>query len=241
MNIRKTTFIFPAVAWLCFVLTPSAIKAQTTLLNVPSTDVVAAKKVYVEMDFLTNYAWQREGSFQNYIPRAVVGVGRNVEAGVNVSFTRISGEDSQPIEVQPNVKWNFYSNEGNGTAASVGCTLYTPITHRTGTNTLGQCYAVASKRLSGKYGPRFTGGGYGLISAGAAEKTKGGAIVGYEQPITEKILLILDWFSGDNRFGYVSSGLSFTTSKKSALTTGYTVANRGRGKNALFAYYGLQF
>src|SRR6266480_2573547 len=99
--------------------------AQSTIMNVPSTDVVAAKKVYVEMDFLTNYAWQRQGSFQNYIPRAVIGLGRNVEVGVNVSFTHVSGE-RHPIEVQPNVKWRFYGNEGKGTAAAVGCVLYGP-------------------------------------------------------------------------------------------------------------------
>src|SRR6185436_21127803 len=88
-------------------LVSSSAFAQTTIMNTPSTDVVASKKVYVEMDFLTNYAWKREGSFQNYIPRAVVGVAGNVEAGVNVSFTHVSGQNS-PIEVQPNVKWQFY-------------------------------------------------------------------------------------------------------------------------------------
>ncbi|MEK6336785.1 MAG: hypothetical protein AABM67_17805, partial [Acidobacteriota bacterium] len=134
MNIWKKGLILLAVCFLGCLLGSSNLNAQTTLMNVPSTDVVAAKKVYVEMDFLTNYAWQRQGSFQNYIPRAVVGVGRNVEAGVNVSFTHISGESGQPIEVQPNLKWNFYSNEGKGTAASVGCVLYTPLNHRTGTN-----------------------------------------------------------------------------------------------------------
>src|SRR5882762_1282241 len=80
------------------------VTAQTTLLNEPSTDVVAAKKVYLEFDFLTNYAWQRQGSFQNYIPRAVIGVGKNIEVGANLSYTHVSGENL-PIEVQPNIKW----------------------------------------------------------------------------------------------------------------------------------------
>ena len=88
---------------------------------------------------------------------------------------------------------------------------------------------------------RFTGGGYALLHASKDERTKAGAIVGYEQPLSKKISLLVDWFSGDNRFGYVSPGLSFVTSKKSALTTGYTIANHGSGKNALFAYYGFQF
>ncbi len=79
--------------------------AQSTILNTPSTDVVAPKKVYVEMDFITSYAWQRddEAKFANYAPRVVVGVARNVEAGVNVSLTHVPGGD-QPIELQPNLK-----------------------------------------------------------------------------------------------------------------------------------------
>src|SRR2546423_8560334 len=165
------------------VVPASDLYAQTTLMNIPSTDVVASKKVYVEMDFLTNYAWQRQGSFQNYIPRAVVGIARNVEAGVNVSFTHVSGGERLPIEVQPNVKWQFYSNEGAGTAGAVGCVLYAPVNHRAGTDTLGQCYVVGSKRLSGRFGPRFTGGGFAMLGASADQRTKGGAIVGYEQPL----------------------------------------------------------
>jgi len=238
MNRFPVALLLPAVIF-CLSAT-KIVTAQTTLLNEPSTDVVAAKKVYLEFDFLTNYAWQRQGSFQNYIPRAVIGVGKNIEVGANVSYTHVSGENL-PIEVQPNIKWQVYSNEANGTALAVGCILYAPVTHRAGTNTLGQCYSVFSKQVRGRFGPRFTGGGYALLHANEDERTKAGAILGYEQPLFKKVGLIVDWSSGDNRLGYVSSGLSFTTSKNSALTTGYTVANHGRGKNALFAYYGIQF
>ncbi len=215
-------------------------RAQSTLMNIPSTDVVSARKVYVEMDFLTNYAWQREGSFQNYIPRTVIGVGKNIEVGANVSFTHVTGEDS-PVELQPNIKWQIYSNESNGIAVAAGCILYAPIKNRVGTRILGQCYSVMSKQLPGRFGPRFTGGGYALLHANDDDPTKAGVVIGYEQPLTEKISLLVDWSSGDNRLGYVSPGLSFVTSKRSALTAGYTIANHGRGKNALFAYYGFQF
>ena len=214
--------------------------AQSTVMNVPSTDVVAVRKVYVEMDFLTNYAWQRQGSFQTYIPRAVVGVARNVEVGVNVSFTHVSGEQL-PIEVQPNIKWQFYSNESNGTAASVGCILYAPMNHRVGTDTHGFCYVNGSKKFSGRLGMRFTGGAYTLISARKENGDRAGAMVGYEQPLSKRVGLLIDWFSGANRFGYVSPGITIATPGKSALTTGYAIANHGRGKNALFVYYGKQF
>jgi len=120
--------------------------AQSTILNTPSTDVVAPKKVYVEMDFITNYAWQRDddSKYANYAPRLVVGVARNLEAGVNVSFTHVPG-GGQPIELQPNAKWQFYQNEQKGIAGAAGCILYLPITHRAGTDTVGQCYSVVRK------------------------------------------------------------------------------------------------
>ncbi len=236
----RNPLLFP-LAIVVTIVSWSAVMAQSTIMNIPSTDVVAAKKVYVEMDFLTNYAWQREGSFQNYIPRVVVGVARNIEAGVNVSFTHIDGEPAHPIEIQPNVKWQFYRNESTGLAASTGCILYAPINHRAGTDTHGFCYVNGSKKFTGRFGPRFTGGGYALISARKDGGDRGGAMVGYEQPISPRVGLLIDWFSGDNRFGYVSPGITIATPGKSALTTGYAIANHGRGKNALFVYYGKQF
>ncbi len=98
MRIRKVILTILFVSVTAFAHDAAA---QSTILNTPSTDVVAPKKVYVEMDFITNYAWQRDdgSKFANYIARAVVGVARNVEAGVNVSFTHVRG-GGQPIELQ---------------------------------------------------------------------------------------------------------------------------------------------
>ncbi len=238
MNIRRPTL--PLLAFFFLFGRTMDATAQSTLMNVPSTDVVSAKKLYLEMDFITNYAWERRDHFENYIPRAVIGVGKNIEVGANVSFTHVPG-GGEPIELQPNAKWQFYNNEQNGIAAALGCIGYVPITHRVGARTIAQCYGVASKQLKGDHGPRFTGGAYTLLNARETQKTKTGAIVGYEQPIVDKVDFIVDWFSGDNRFGYVSPALSFTTPHDGSLSLGYTIANHGRGKNALFAYYGMQF
>jgi len=239
MRNRGGNIIWLAAAFAVCLLTQRAAICQSTILNVPSSDVVATKKVYVEFDFITNYAWERHGSFQNYVPRAVVGIGHNVEVGANISYTHVSGE-TLPIELQPNIKWRFYSNEANGTAAVVGCMLYTPITERERANTLAHCYTVASKRFSGKYGPRFSGGAYGLLHA-EDQKNRYGAVIGYEQKLTGRVGLLVDWTTGDNRLGYLNSALNFLTNRNSSLSAGYSVANHGRGKNALFLYYGTQF
>ncbi|HKP39355.1 MAG TPA: hypothetical protein VJT71_21030 [Pyrinomonadaceae bacterium] len=230
-----------SAAVLFFIFTASTTSAQSTVMNAPSTDVVSARKVYLEMDFITNYAWARgDERFANYLPRAVVGVGKNIEVGANVSYTRVPG-GGEPLELQPNAKWQFYSNEEKGLAASVGCMWFVPVTHRSGTDTFGQCYSVASKRFKGDYGPRFTGGAYTLIAASRDQGTRTGAIAAYEQPLANRLSFIVDWQTGDNRFGFISPALNVSTPRNGNLSAGYAIANRGRGRNWLFLFYGQQF
>ena len=215
-------------------------RAQSTLFNIPSTDVVAKKKTYLEFDFVSHLESHQDGGFQTYVPRAVFGLGKGLEAGVNVTFTDALAPD-QPVELQPNIKYQFYSNESKGLAASAGGILYTTIAHRAGTDTFGLLYTVVSKKFKGSYGPRVTGGGYGLVGRASGNGNEGGAIVGYEQPLLKKVSFVADWFSGRNRFGYVTPGLSLALPRASALYAGYSIGNTGRKNNALFVYYGITF
>jgi hypothetical protein len=241
MNNQKLLLTSLALSLFMCLSGVSLVSAQSAIVNVPSTGVVDAKKLYVEMDFITNYAWQPgDDRFANFLPRAVVGVGHHVDVGANVSYTRVPGGGA-PLELQPNAKWQFYQNEGQGIAASVGCIWFIPITNRTGTKTFGECYSVASKQVKGSHGPRLTGGGYFFVGAGDSEKTKAGAILAYEQPLVDKLEFLVDWSSGQNRLGYVSPALNLTLPYNSSLTGGYAIANHGRGKNAFFLYYGTQF
>jgi hypothetical protein len=236
--IRNTAALGATI--LLVVLPKSAAFAQSTLFNVPSTDVVAKKKVYLEFDFISHLTSHANGGFQIYAPRAVFGVAKGVEAGVNVSFVDALSTN-QPVYVSPNVKWQFYSNEKTGVAVAAGGLLYTPIAHRAGADTYGFLYSVVSKKVKSDYGPRLTGGGYALPGLANGLGTKGGAIVGYEQPLAKKVTFVADWFSGRNAFGYVTPGFSFTLPKSSLLNVGYSIGNHGRGNNALFVYYGITF
>ena len=225
-----------AVFWLS--VHPAA--AQSTIATVPSTDVVSANNVYLEFDFISHYASHHDSGFQSYVPRVVVGVGHNVEVGANVLYTDGFGVN-QPIEIQPGLKWRFYQNEGQGVAASVGGMLYAPVTHRGGTDTFLMLYAMVSKKVAGKFGPRLTGGGYALVGRNQGAGPRGGVIAAYEQPLVPRVSFVMDWSSGANRFGYVTPGLSFATTKRSLLFTGYSIGNQGRGNNAFFTYYGITF
>jgi hypothetical protein len=103
-------------------------------------------------------------------------------------------------------------------------------------------YTVVSKQVKGSHAPRFTGGAYGLVGRVDGSGTNGGAIVGYEQPIVPgRISFVADWFSGKNRFGYATPGVSITVSKTSLFYAGYSMGNQGRKNNALFLYYGITF
>ncbi|HEX8189881.1 MAG TPA: hypothetical protein VF586_16105 [Pyrinomonadaceae bacterium] len=235
-----------SIAWalcaLCAATPPDfgAARAQSTLFNVPSTDVVAPKKTYLEFDFVGHLEPHDEGGFRAYAPRAVFGAGRRVEAGVNVALLD-AGPPDQPVELQPNVKYQFYAGEDNGVSAAAGGILYAPVANRAGADTFGLLYAVVSKKVRGAYGPRLTGGGYGLVGRANGNGSEGGAVAGYEQPLHRRVNFVADWLSGRNRFGYVTPGLSFTLPRSSALYAGYSVGNAGRKNNALFVYYGITF
>ena len=230
-----------AFSALCVVtFASSSVKAQSTLFNIPSTDVVAIKRVYAEFDVISHLEAHQKGGFQGYIPRVVVGVAKNLEAGANVAFLDTLSPD-QPVEFQPNIKYQFYNNEEYGVAAAAGGILYTPIANRTTTDTFGLLYTTVSKKFKGDHRPRLTVGGYGLVGRANGNGSEGGAIVGYEQPLLPRVNFVADWLSGKNRFGYVTPGMSITVTKSSAFYAGYSIGNTGRKNNALFLYYGITF
>src|SRR2546423_1248841 len=156
--------------------------AQSTIFNIPSTDVVAKGKSYLEFDFISHLESHKNGGFQSYVPRAVFGLGKGVEIGANVSFTDALAPD-QPVEFQPNLKWQVYNSEEKGVAVTVGGIGYIPVAHTTGVDKFGLVYTNVSKKFKGAYGPRLTGGAYGLLGREEGLGPKAGAIVGYEQPL----------------------------------------------------------
>ena len=235
---RSATRALALLCTLCFAA--AAAQAQSTIWNAPSTDVVAAQKVYAEANFFAHFSRYDKGGFQGYGVRAVYGTGKGAEAGLNLFYTKAGG-DPLPVEIQPNAKWQFYANEEKGVQAAVGGTLYLPVTHRRGSDTFGLLYATTSKKIKAAYGPRVTGGAYALVGRDRAAGTRTGALVGYEQPIARKVSFLADWFSGRNRFGYLGAGVSITTSKKSLLFVGYNVGNEGRANNYFGLYYGYSF
>jgi hypothetical protein len=213
--------------------------AQSTVFNIPSSDVESPRKVFLEADFITHFASYKDGGYQTYGPRVVVGLPGHTEAGVNVFYTKSS--DTQPVIIQPNFKWQFYNNEKAGVAIAAGVLVSLPLTHRSIGTKSGLFYVVGSKDFTGTYGPRFTFGGYTLAGKMDAGTDRTGVLAGYEQPVTKRFSVLADWFSGNNSLGYVTPAVGYTFSENDSIYAGYSFGNHGRGNNSLGVYYGRRF
>ncbi len=233
---RLTTLSFTLVA---VFLAASATRAQSTVFNIPSTDVQSRGDVYLEADFIVHFGSVREGGYQEYGPRVVVGLPGNMEVGVNAFYTRAL--PAEPIVVEPNFKWQFFNDEERGLAFATGVLISTPVTRRSDGTTTAQLYLVGSKSFKGTYGPRVTFGGYHLVGSLDDDIDKSGVMLGLEQPITKRVSLVTDWSSGNNDYGYLVVGTGITLSPKSLLYTGYNFGNQGRGNNYLGVFYGYTF
>jgi hypothetical protein len=234
---------------LLFVFAGQAAMAQSTIFNIPTTDTVAKGKGYAEFDFLAQMPKPDGGDHSfYYVPRFVAGVGPNLEVGANILVNHVG--DFNQAYFQPNLKWRFVNMDDKGVAASVGAILYTPINHRdSGPFTYGLVYGNFSKKVkTGNYGPRFTAGPYGVTIKDAKwSGPRGGAILGYEQPIHPKASIVADWYSGKNGFGYFTPGVSVTVPRNGLVNIGYSIGNdswadSNATKNRyLFIYYGVTF
>lgn len=224
---------------LTFAFSIAGASAQTTIFNIPSTDVMAEKKFYVEADFIAHFDRYDRGGFQTYGYRTVYGVKRKFEAGVNFFYTRNGSTSAK--EVQFNAKYQAYNNEKYGIAASVGGWVFQPLNRSSGRKTYAMVYTNASKTVSQLNGLRLTGGAYHTVGTDRTFGSKRGFIVGIEQPIKGKLSFAADWFSGENRFGYAAAGLSYTFARRHFVMAGYNWGNSGRGNNGFSSFYGLTF
>lgn len=213
--------------------------AQTSIFNVPTTDVLAPQKLYVEADYFAHPAPYEKAGFQQFGPSIIYGVRKNFEVGLNVYYTRSSDPDA--AEIQPNAKWQFYSNEDSGFAAAAGGILIIPLKNRATTNTNALLYLTLSKQIRAESGPTITTGAYGFVGRIEEGETRGGVLLGVEQPLHKRLTFVADWYSGNNSFGYAAAGIGIDLPRDSVLYAGYSFGNQGRGNNWLGIYFGRTF
>lgn len=197
------------------------VSAQQTIFNVPTTDVLDKGKVYVELDasFKTNNQTALQ-KFSSFVPRVVVGAGKNVEVGLNVLGNIQPGADATILV--PTVKWKFYENEKKDVALIAGTNFYIPVRNRAykfGTYS----YTAVSKTINKT---RLTAGGY-IFSKNvvAANATRGGGQFGIEQTLNSKVTLAADWITGRHASGYFTPGVIYKPHPKVTAYLSYSLGN----------------
>jgi hypothetical protein len=228
--------------------------AQSTIFNIPSTDTVDKGKAYFEFDYLPQAPGPDKGAITStFNPRLVVGLPNDAEIGFNIPIFHNS--DASPSGLgyfQPDVKWKFYKNDDKFVAATAGVVGNIPINSRD--NQLSWAYVYGNVSVkTGKDGARFTAGPYGVIAKQDDPKavgfvgTRGGVLLGYEQPLAGPVSFVADWFSGQNTIGYFTPGISIALPHNGLLNAGYSIgndswANSNATKNRFaFFYYGITF
>lgn len=222
-----------------FIFGGVAVSAQSTIVNIPSTDVMPEGRFLLELDFLAKFERYSKGGFQTYGYRTVYGFKRKIEVGANFFYTR-NGTNS-PKEFQPNVKWQPYQNEKYGVAFSTGAQFFVPLNKSAGRRVFAMIYGNGSKTFKKTNGTRLTGGYYSIFGAERDFGTKRGAIFAVEQPIKRRVSFVADWYSGNNRLGYAAAGFNFVLTDRQFLMLNYNFGNSGRGNNYFSAFYGYTF
>jgi hypothetical protein len=211
--------------------------SQTTIFNVPSADTLESKSVNVEADLLAKPARYRNGGFQTYGYRLAYGLTNKTEIGSNFYLTWDGHHSVADIEFS--LKRRVYQNEKVGLSFSAGVTAFIPLRNTSGDRTSFMVYGNGSKTVKQFRGATFTGGVYHVARVSRDFGTRTGAMFAWVQPLHRRVSGVIDWFSGNNRFGYVSAGLNFAVTKRQYLTAGYSFGNSGRGNNMLAVYYGI--
>lgn len=214
----------------------STAKAQQTLFNVPSTDVLDRGKVYGELDVSFKSV---EPEFSSFVPRVVVGVGSRVEVGLNVTGNVQPGADITTLV--PTIKWKPYDGGDNGWAFVVGNNLFIPVRNRS--YAAGNyAYAEFSKTFPTRM--RLTAGFYHFTKNVVAPRAqRAGGQFGFEQPVSERFAVQADWFTGRHANGYFTPGFSYKLTPKLTGYFGYSLGNSNvtRGNHFFYAEVGFNF
>ena len=240
---------------LLFVLVAQTASAPSTIFNIPSTDTVDKGKGYFEIDFLPQAPGPDTGASTNiFNPRIVIGLPMDAEFGVNVPiYHNGDGNPANLAYLQPNFKVKFYKNDMDGLAATVGIVANFPMNRTDVQLPWAYIYGNFSKKVKGDMGPRFTVGPFGVIAKQDDPRkvgfsgTRGGVLLGYEQPLGGPVSFVADWFSGKNSIGYFTPGISITLPHNGLLNAGYSIGNDSwENSNATknryaFIYYGITF
>lgn len=215
----------------------SVTKAQQTVFNVPTADVLERGKVYVELDAAFKFNNDESlNRFSSFVPRVVVGAGKNVEVGLNVTGNINPGADSTTLV--PTAKVRFYQNEKKKIALFAGTNFYIPIRNRS--YKFGTYSYVAAAKTFNK--TRFTAGGFVYSkNVVASNASRGGGQFAVEHAINDKFTIAADWLTGKHANGYFTPGIIYKPHPKVTTYFTYSIGNADAAKGNHYFLFELGY
>ena len=177
-------------------------------------------------------------SLATFTPRVVVGIGHQIEVGVN--FDGLSAPTLGPLVISPTVKWRIWKNEASGWCFYVGDDLFFPVRERT--YNAGN-YSDASFAKEWAHGTRIGFGGYDFTRNVVANANRAGGQFTFEQRVSDRVTLAAEWYTGKQAVGYVNPGAIVKLNAKLTLYAAYQIGNAGvrTGNHQFLWEFGYNF
>jgi hypothetical protein len=192
--------------------------AQETVFDVPSADILDKGKVYFEQDGTVRVV----DPYATFTPRVVVGIGHQIEVGVN--FDGLSAPTVGELDISPTVKWRIWKAKTSGWSFLVGDDLFFPVYQRS-YDAGNYAYAFFAKEW--KHGTRISAGGYDFTRNVVATGNRAGGQFTIEQTLNKRLTLASEWYTGNSAVGYVNTGAVIKLTQKFTLYTAYQIGNTG--------------
>ena len=190
--------------------------AQQTVFDVPNPDVLDKGKVYGELDGTARPV----NPMYTFTPRIVIGVGHDIEAGMN--FLGLNEPATGENAISPTVKWRLWNGARSGWSLYIGDDLFFPV--RKGAYDAGNYfYACFAKKWNS--GTRVSFGGYDFTRHVVAQANRAGGQFTLEQPVSKLVTLAAEWYTGNHASGYVNPGAIIKLTGKLTLYAAYQVGN----------------
>ncbi|HUS10169.1 MAG TPA: hypothetical protein VMZ30_06860 [Pyrinomonadaceae bacterium] len=216
-------------------IAPLELHAQQTVFNVPTTDVLDKGKLYFEMDISAKPNDSAAlDKFSSFVPRLVVGAGNRVEVGLNVLGNVQPGPDATTIA--PAVKWKVYDG---GWAIALGDNVLIPVCNKS--YDLGTyAYSMVQKTVNKSTRVGF-GGYFYSKNVVAPNANRAGGQFTFEQPVTKKLNINADWYTGNHANGYLTTGTAYKLTTKLTGLASYSIGNANAPNGNHFLYFELGY
>ena len=191
---------------------------QETVFDVPSADVLDKGKVYGELDGTVRVV----DPLATFTPRVVVGIGHQIEVGMN--FDGLSAPTLDQLGISPTVKWLLWKSKTSRWSFIVGDDLFFPVRQRT-YNSGNYAYAFLAKEW--KHGTRISFGGYDFTRNVVANANRAGGQFTFEQQVNKRLTFAAEWYTGKQATGYVNPGAILKLNSRLTLYAAYQVGNAG--------------